>query len=60
MSDTRESTIKTIAKLVNHLISSYEKNLPINLIKLKSQISKNTNFKKTPKLVDIIFSIPEN
>lgn len=60
MSDTRESTIKTIAEIVNHLISSYEKNLPINLTKLKSQISKKYKLHKIPKLVDIISLIPEN
>lgn len=60
MSDTRESTIKTIAEIVNHLISSYEKNLPINLTKLKSQISKKYKLQKTTNLVNIISSIPKN
>ena len=40
MSDSREATIKTIAEIVNHLINAYEKNQPINLTKIKSQISK--------------------
>ena len=46
MSDTRESTIKITAKLVNELISSYQNNFPLNYkIKMtnikKIQTSKN-------------------
>ena len=58
--DSKEVIIKTIAEIVNHLIKSYEKNEPINLVKLKSQISKKYKVKKMPKVVDIINSIPEN
>ena len=58
--DSKEMIIKTIAEIVNNLIKSYEKNEPINLVKLKSQISKKYKIKKMPKVVDIINSIPEN
>ena len=60
MSDSREATIKTIAEIVNHLINAYEKNQPINLTKIKSQVSKKYKLQKLPKLVDIISSIPES
>ena len=30
--DSKEVIIKTIAEIVNHLIKSYEKNEPINLV----------------------------
>ena len=36
--DSKESTIKTIAEIVNNLITAYEKNQPINLTKLKTNI----------------------
>ena len=58
--DTRESTVKTIAEIVTHLINAYDKNLPINLTKLKTQISRKYKLKNMPKLVDIIASLPEN
>ena len=47
--DSRETIIKTIAEIVNNLIKSYEKNEPIDIVKLKSKISKNTNLKICPK-----------
>ena len=58
--DSREATIKTVAEIVNHLIISYEKNEPVNLTKLKTQISRKYKLKNMPKLVDIIASLPEN
>ena len=58
--DTREATVKTIAEIVTHLITAYDKNLPINLTKLKTQISRKYKLKNMPKLVDIIASLPEN
>ena len=58
--DSKELIIKTIADIVTSLIKSYEKNEPINLVKLKAQISKKYKIKKMPKVVDIINSIPEN
>lgn len=41
--DNKETIIKTIAEIVNNLIKFYEKNEPIDIVKLKSKISKNTN-----------------
>ena len=58
--DSREAIIKTIAEIVNILILSYEKKQPINLAKIKSQMSKKYKLKNMPKLVDIISSIPQN
>ena len=58
--DSKEKIIKTIAEIVNNLIKCYEKNEPINLVKLKSQVSKKYKVKKMPKVVDMINSIPEN
>lgn len=57
--DTKESTIKTIAEIVNNLISAYDKGESINLTKLKHNISKKYKLAKMPKLVDIIASLPE-
>jgi elongator complex protein 3 len=58
--DTREATIKTIAEIVNQLISSYEKGENVNLTKLKNIISRKYKLAKLPKLVDIIASLPES
>ena len=58
--DSRETIIKTIAEIVTNLIKSYEKNEPIDIVKLKSKISKKYKLKNMPKIVDIINSIPEN
>ena len=43
--DSREATIKTVAEIVNHLIIAYEKNEPVNLTKLKTQISRKYKLK---------------
>ena len=58
--DSRDAIIKTIAEIVNNLIKSYEKNESIDIVKLKSKISKKYKLKNMPKIVDIINSIPEN
>jgi elongator complex protein 3 len=58
--DSKESTIKTIAEIVNNLITAYEKNQPINLTKLKTNVSRKYKLAKIPKLVDIIAYLPEN
>ena len=58
--DSRDAIIKTIAEIVNNLIKSYDKNEPIDIVKLKSKISKKYKLKNMPKIVDIINSIPEN
>lgn len=58
--DSKEATIKTIAEIVNSLISSYEKGENVNLTKLKQSISRRYKLAKMPKLVDIIASLPEN
>lgn len=57
--DSKESTIKTIAEIVNQLISAYEKNEQVNLTKLKTTVSRKYKLAKMPKLVDIIASLPE-
>ena len=57
--DPKEMVIKSIAEIVNCLISSYEKNEPINLTKVKAAISKKNKLKNIPKIVDIINSIPD-
>ncbi len=58
--DSRDAIIKTIAEIVNKLISAYENKEPVNLSKIKSQISKKYKLRSMPKLVDIIASIPLN
>ena len=58
--ETKESTIKTIAEIVNQLIISYEKGEKVNLTKLKNIISRKYKLAKLPKLVDIIASLPES
>ena len=35
--DSKEKIIKTIAEIVNNLIKCYEKNEPINLVKISSK-----------------------
>jgi len=59
-SDPKELTIKTIAEIVNHLISSYEKGEHINLTKLKNHISRKYKLAKMPKLTDIISALPDS
>ena len=54
--DNKETIIKTIAEIVNNLIKFYEKNEPIDIVKLKSKISKKYKLKNMPKIVDIINS----
>ena len=58
-SDPKELTIKTIAEIVNHLITSYEKGEHINLTKLKNHISRKYKLAKMPKLTDIISALPD-
>lgn len=57
--DIKESNIKVIAEIVNKLIYSYEKRLPVNLSKLKQDIAKKYKIPSIPKLVEIIASLPE-
>ena len=58
--DSKEATIKTIAEIVNQLISSYEKGESVNLSRMKQDISRRYKLAKMPKLVDIIACLPEN
>ena len=47
--DSRDAIIKTIAEIVNNLIKSYDKNEPIDIVKLKSKISKKYKLKNKKK-----------
>jgi len=58
--DSKESTIKVIAEIVNQLISSYEKGDNVNLSKLKNNVSRKYKLTKMPKLIDILASLPDN
>lgn len=58
--ESKEQTIKTIAEIVNNLISSYEKGENVNLTKMKMNVSRKYKLAKMPKLVDIIACLPDN
>ena len=49
-----------VAEVVNALIKAYEAQVPVNLSKIKVEISKKHKLSYIPKLVDIIAAVPED
>jgi histone acetyltransferase (RNA polymerase elongator complex component) len=50
---------QAVAEVVNALIKAYEAQVPVNLSKIKVEISKKHKLSYIPKLVDIIAAVPE-
>jgi elongator complex protein 3 len=51
---------QAVAEVVNALIKAYEAQVPVNLSKIKVEISKKYKLAYIPKLVDIIAAVPED
>lgn len=49
-----------VSEVVNALIKAYEAQVPVNLSKIKVEISKKHKLSYIPKLVDIIAAVPED
>eukprot|EP01038_Epipyxis_sp_PR26KG_P013239 gene13239-17744_t len=56
---SHESYVNAIAEIVNALIKAFEAQVPINLTKIKGEISRKHKLSYIPKLVDIIAGVPE-
>lgn len=54
------SYVPAIAEIVQYLIKAYEQSVPINLNKVKGEISKKYKLQTIPKVVDIIAAVPED
>jgi elongator complex protein 3 len=48
-----------VSETVAHLIKAFDQQVPINLSKMKSEVSKRRKLSVVPKLVDIIAAVPE-
>ena len=55
----RAAYLATVADIVQCIIEAYEKRSPLNLSKLKTQVSQRHGYNGTPKVVDILTAIPE-
>lgn len=55
----RAAYLATVADIVKAIINAYEKRSPLNLSKLKTQVSQRHGFNGTPKVVDILTAIPD-
>ena len=55
----REQYINAVSEVVGALIKAYEAKIPINISKLKGEMSKKYKLAYIPKLVDIIAAVPE-
>jgi len=53
------SYINAIAEIINALVKAFEAQVPVNLSKIKGEISKKHRLACIPKLVDIIAAVPE-
>lgn len=58
-SASQENYVNALAELMNAMIKAYEAQVPLNLSKIKSEISKKHKLSYIPKLVDIIAAVPE-
>jgi hypothetical protein len=56
---SQENYVNAIAEVINALIKAFEAQVPINLSKIKGEISKKHKLSYIPKLVDIIAAVPE-
>eukprot|EP01039_Chlorochromonas_danica_P004650 gene4650-5092_t len=57
---SHENYVNAITEIVNALIKAYEAQVPVNISKIKSEISRKNKLSYIPKLVDIIAAVPEN
>lgn len=51
--------VQAVAEVISALIKAYEAQVPINLSKIKAEVSKKHKLAYIPKLVDIIAAVPE-
>jgi elongator complex protein 3 len=56
---SQENYVNAISEVINALIKASEAQVPINLSKIKGEISKKHKLSYIPKLVDIIAAVPE-
>lgn len=56
----QEHYVLAISEIVNMLIKAYEAQVPINLTRIKNDISRKHKLPFIPKLVDIIAAVPED
>lgn len=56
---SQENYVNAIAEVINALVKAFEAQVPINLSKIKGEISKKHKLAYIPKLVDIIAAVPE-
>jgi elongator complex protein 3 len=56
---SQENYVNAISEVINALIKAFEAQVPINLSKIKGEISKKHKLSYIPKLVDIIAAVPE-
>ena len=52
--------VLAISEIINMLIKAYEAKVPINLTRIKNDISRKHKLPYIPKLVDIIAAVPED
>lgn len=57
---SHENYVNAITEIVNALIKAFEAQVPVNISKIKSEISRKNKLSYIPKLVDIIAAVPEN
>lgn len=53
-----EKKIKTVAEIVQHLITAHSESKDVNLNALKSRIASKYGLESSPRLVDIIAAVP--
>ena len=51
--------VVAIAEIISSLTKAYDSQVPVNLTKIKSEISRKHKLQCIPKMVDIIASVPE-
>ena len=56
----QEHYVLAISEIVNMLIKAYEAQVPINLTRIKNDISRKHKLPFIPKLVDIIAAVPDD
>ena len=59
MNDGGLNHVAALAEIVNCLVRAYEQQVPVNLGKIKGEISKKHKLHSIPKLVDVIAAVPE-
>lgn len=56
---SHEHYIQAVAEVISALVKAFEAQVPINLSKIKAEVSKKHKLSYIPKLVDIIAAVPE-